>query len=103
MKSIPAKASTMFCKTKEENSKRDSSFELQFTLGGKFYAYGFSAHLQDKKIKSEWLYELYQNGSAKTLFERENRGKPKMGLYTENAFVHRLCWCRDGDCISDPV
>ena len=79
MKSIPAKASTMFCKTKEENSKRDSSFELQFTLGGKFYAYGFSAHLQDKRIKSEWLYELYQNGSAKTLFERENREKPKLG------------------------
>lgn len=79
MKSIPAQASTMFCKTKEENSKRNSSFELQFTLDGKFYAYGFSVHLQERKITAEWLYELYQNGSAKPLFERENSGKPQLG------------------------
>ena len=79
MKSIPAKSSTMFCKTKEENSKRNSNFEIQFTLSGKFYAYGFSVYLQENKIVSEWLYELYQNGSAKTLFERENGEKPKLG------------------------
>lgn len=79
MKSIPAQAFTMFCKTREENSKRNSSFELQFTLGGKFYAYGFSVYLQERKITAEWLYELYQNGSAKTLFERENGKKPQLG------------------------
>lgn len=79
MKSIPAQAATMFCKTKEESSKRNSSFELQFTLGGKFYAYGFSVLLQERKIASEWLYELYQNGSAKMLFERENGEEPQLG------------------------
>lgn len=79
MKSMPAQAATMFCKTREENSKRNSSFEIQFTLDGKFYAYGFSALLQERKIVSEWLYELYQNGSAKTLFERENGEKPQLG------------------------
>lgn len=77
--SIPIQASTMFCKSKEENAKRNSSFELQFTLGGKFYAYGFSIHLQERKIKEEWLYELYQNGSAKTLFERVYGKKPTLG------------------------
>lgn len=81
-KSMPAQASTMFCKTKEENSKRDSNFELQFTLGEKFYAYGFSAHLFERKITGEWLYELYQNGSAKALFQRENGEKPKLGNIT---------------------
>ena len=79
MKSMPAKSATMFCKTKEENSKRNSNFEIQFTLDGKFYAYGFSVYLQENKIVSEWLYELYQNGSAKTLFERENGKKPMLG------------------------
>ena len=78
MKSMPAKSATMFCKTKEENSKRNSNFEIQFTLSGKFYAYGFSVYLQENKIVSEWLYELYQNGSAKTLFERED-GKTTLG------------------------
>lgn len=79
MKSIPAQASTMFCKTRKENSKRNSSFELQFTLDGKFYAYGFSVYLQERKITAEWLYELYQNGSMKTLFERESGEKPQLG------------------------
>lgn len=79
MKSMPAQASTMFCKTKEENAKRNSSFELQFTIDDRFYAYGFSANLQERKISQEWLYELYQNGSAKTLFEREEGEKPQLG------------------------
>jgi AAA15 family ATPase/GTPase len=87
MKSIPAQAYTMFCKTKEENSKRNSSFELQFTLGGKFYAYGFSVHLQERKITAEWLYELYQKGTAKTLFERENEEKPRLG---SEVFIDKL-------------
>lgn len=78
-KSMPASATTMFSKTKEENSKRTSSFELQFTAEGKFYAYGFTAYLQERKITEEWLYELYQNGSSKTLFERECGEKPKIG------------------------
>lgn len=77
--SIPVFASTMFCKTKEENSKRESNFELQFTLEGKFYAYGFSVYLQKRKITAEWLYELYEDGSAKTLFERKNSESPKLG------------------------
>lgn len=79
MHSIPLKATTMFCKTSEENAKRNSSFELQFTLKGKFYAYGFSIHLQERKIKEEWLYELYQNGTAKPLFEREGGKRPELG------------------------
>ena len=69
----------MFCKTREENAKRNSSFEIQFTLDGKFYAYGFCLYLQERKVVAEWLYELYQNGSAKTLFERENGEKPQLG------------------------
>jgi AAA15 family ATPase/GTPase len=78
-KAIPAQATTMFCKSKEANSKKSSTFEIQFTTNGKFYAYGFSLILQERKVLSEWIYELYQNGSAKTLFERQQGQKPRIG------------------------
>ncbi len=66
----------MFCKNRQENKERESSFEIQITVGDKFYAYGFSAVLSRRKVTGEWLYELYQNGSAKCLFEREGSKRP---------------------------
>ena len=78
-KAIPAEATDKFCKVSECNSHRPSLFELQFTLGEKFYAYGFSLMLSTRTIESEWLYELYQNGAQKTLFEREKGKKPVIG------------------------
>ena len=32
--------------------------------------------MSKRKITSEWLYELYQNGSARCLFEREGNKRP---------------------------
>ena len=78
-KAIPMEATDKFCKTNELNSTKPSLFELQFTLGDKFYAYGFSLILSTRTIESEWLYELYQNGAQKTLFEREKGKKPVIG------------------------
>ena len=78
-KAIPVESMTMFCKTSESNSVRPSLFEIQFTINDKFYAYGFSLILSERTIHSEWLYELYQNGSSKALFEREAGHKPKLG------------------------
>lgn len=66
----------MFCKNRQENKERESSFEIQITVDDKFYAYGFSAVLSRRKVTGEWLYELYQNGSAKCLFEREGSKRP---------------------------
>ena len=79
VKSIPTNATTMFCKSKKENEKKPSTFELQFSLNEKFYAYGFSLVLSERKVVSEWLYELFQNGSSKALFERESGCKPVVG------------------------
>ena len=73
---IPMEATQMFCKNKEENKERESNFELQLTVDDKFYAYGFSAILSKRKITGEWLYELYQNGTARCLFERTGSKKP---------------------------
>ncbi len=60
-----------FCRNKEENKNKESFFELQFTVGERFYAYGFSAILSQRKITEEWLYELLQDGNANQLFLRK--------------------------------
>lgn len=67
--------SRYFCKTKQENETRESVFEVQFSIGDSFYAYGFSAILSQMVITGEWLYELYQNNKAKCIFERGKDGR----------------------------
>ena len=86
-KTIPAKATTMFCKTKEENANLPSTFEITFIKGNKVYAYGFSAILQERKIVEEWMYELYNNGTAKTLFEKRAGKKPEIGELVRKGLV----------------
>ncbi len=78
-RSIPINASTCFCKNKEENRTKPSTFEIQFSIGDAFYAYGFSIVLDTRKVTEEWLYQLYQNGSTRLLFEREKGKKPILG------------------------
>lgn len=73
---IPMDAVQLFCKNREENREKESSFEVQITVGDKFYAYGFSVVLSKRRITAEWLYELYQNGTARLVFERENNKRP---------------------------
>ena len=68
-----------FCRKEESNAERESSFELRFTVGDSFYAYGFSAILKERKVKEEWLYELLQDGSSKKLFLREGGDAPSLG------------------------
>lgn len=76
---IPLEAVEWYCKNREENKTRKSTFEIQFTIDDKFFAYGFSAILSERKITDEWLYELYQEGTAKRLFEREENQRPELG------------------------
>ncbi len=73
---IPLWGTRCFCRINPENEGRDSVFEIQMEIDGKFYAYGFSAILFRRTITGEWLYELYQNGSAKCIYEREKSAKP---------------------------
>ncbi|XCP85727.1 AAA family ATPase [Roseburia hominis] len=73
---LPVWGAKYFCRNDKENEKRDSIFEIQMEIDGKFYAYGFSATLADCRMTGEWLYELYQNGGSKCIFEREERAKP---------------------------
>ena len=76
---LSIESAKMFCKNKKENEERESSFEIQFTYNDKFYAYGFSAILSQRKFTGEWLYELFRNGSAHCLFERTGKCRPVLG------------------------
>ena len=67
---LPVNCMQLFCRNRKENEQRESSFELQFSVGDSFYAYGFSVILSKRVICGEWLFELRQNGSAKRIFER---------------------------------
>jgi hypothetical protein len=79
MEGLPINSINDFCRNNEENKNRESVFELQFTVGDNFYAYGFSTILSQRKITEEWLYELMQDGSARNLFIREGSSTPKLG------------------------
>jgi hypothetical protein len=79
MEGLPVNSVNDFCRNKAENRDRESFFELQFTVGDKFYAYGFSAVLSQRRITEEWLYELMQDGRAHNLFIREGSKAPVLG------------------------
>lgn len=79
MEGLPMGSVNDFCRNAEENKTRKSVFELQFTVGDTFYAYGFSAILSRRQITEEWLYELMQGGGARQLFIREGNKAPSLG------------------------
>lgn len=79
MEGLPLESVDDYCRNKDSNKDRESVFELQFTVGDKFYAYGFAAVLSKRKITEEWLYELMQDGNANNLFSRSGGNMPKLG------------------------
>lgn len=79
MEGLPVGCANEFCRNEKANKTRESVFELQFTAGDTFYAYGFSAILSQRKITEEWLYELMQDGGARQLFMREGSEAPVLG------------------------
>lgn len=69
-----------------ENRNLPSSFEFEIRLGKKCYAYGFKAILSQKKIHSEWLYDI-NSKKEKMIFERvveENSFKKNISNLSEN-------------------
>lgn len=79
MEGLPVNSVNDFCRNNMNNKGRESVFEIQFTIGDTFYAYGFSAILSQRKITEEWLFELMQDGTAHNLFIREGDKAPTLG------------------------
>ena len=86
---IPVEASNDFCRNTENNKEIPSSFEIQFTIDNKFYVYGFRVILNKRKVVEEWLYELFQNGELKVLFERDGEKAPTLGARVSASEVER--------------
>lgn len=76
---IPLGTDSMFCKLAKENETKNSLFEIEMAIDGKFYDYGFEILLNNRKIKSEWLYELKAGGESTCIYEVDN-GKPVLKL-----------------------
>ena len=76
---LPLWSIDAFCRNSKRNQNRESQFEIQFSVDGKFYAYGFTAVLSRHKIIDEWLYELQTEG-ASVIFQRS---KDKINLGTD--------------------
>ncbi|MHB1454275.1 MAG: AAA family ATPase [Saccharofermentanales bacterium] len=71
---LPAKLGTRAFKLDPDYIKKPSYFEFEILLGGKCYAYGFEAMLDDNSFVSEWLLELNPTGTEKVVFSRDVAG-----------------------------
>ena len=77
---LPKGHTEMYCKIDEANKTKESYFELEIMLNGKYYAYGFEVILNQSKFVSEWLIELTSDNKEKLIFSRDiNNGKYEFG------------------------
>lgn len=69
-------ASNYYCKIDEKGIQSDTTIDVQFEMNGKFFDYGFSAVLAERRITAEWLYVLRPcsgNGwNSDLLFDRRD-------------------------------
>lgn len=53
-----------------KNKNIYTTFEYEFLLNNKCYAYGFNIYLNKKEIAGEWLYDISSSSNEKLIFER---------------------------------
>lgn len=68
--------SEKYYKLKVENAELPTKFEYDLKIGDRYYGYGFTVNLKDKKVLNEWLVELKPEGDI-LLYEREVSSKHK--------------------------
>lgn len=59
-----------YYKLDKENVNLPTKFEYDLKIKDKYYGYGFSVNLRDKKVLNEWLVELNRD-EDKVIYERE--------------------------------
>jgi len=67
---LPEGYTDKYCKVNDENKDKESYFELEIMLDGKYYSYGFEVILNKGKFTSEWLIELTSDNREKIIFSR---------------------------------
>ena len=71
LKGLPEGHTDRYCKINPTNQDKESYFELEILLNGRYYAYGFEVILSQSKFVSEWLVELNTDNSEKIIFQRD--------------------------------
>lgn len=64
---IKVNLANLYCRIKDSNKNKISSFEYEIKIDNRFYAYGFDLMLSKNSIKAEWLYELDKNKNKEVL------------------------------------
>ncbi|KMP24516.1 ATP-binding protein [Bacillus wiedmannii] len=59
-----------YFRLKSDTAIKPTTFEYEFNIGMKYYAYGFNLLLSESKITGEWLYELKPSGES-LIYERD--------------------------------
>ncbi len=72
---VPLWAMDWFSKSSEGNRKKETILEIQFSTGDEFYAYGFSAILNERRITGEWLFGLNSRSGHTKLLKRVRDGQ----------------------------
>lgn len=80
---IPRNSFNSYSKVSKGNIKKNSSFEFEIMINGKYYAYGFQVLLDEQLIKAEWLYEINKTGKDKEVFTRD----VEKGHYSINKYI----------------
>lgn len=77
---LPEGYTDQYCKVSDGNRDKESYFELELTLGNKYYAYGFEVILNQGKFTSEWLIELAPDNRERIIFSRDiEKGTYELG------------------------
>ena len=64
---IKVNLANLYCRIKDSNKNKISSFEYEIKIDNRFYAYGFDLMLSKNSIQAEWLYELDKNKNKEVL------------------------------------
>lgn len=64
---IKANLANLYCRIKDSNKNKISSFEYEIKINNRFYAYGFDLMLSKNSIQAEWLYELDKSKDKEVL------------------------------------
>lgn len=95
---IPNGFTELYCKVDPSNKEKESYFETEISINGKYYSYGFEIVLNKGMITSEWLVEISEK-NEKMIFERNikagvfefgNRFKNKKVLNTLNIYANDI-------------
>lgn len=76
-----------YCRTGNGLADKESVFDIQISIDGKSYDYGFGCILKTMQITSEWLYEL--GNPSKLIFERNVGNNIKIGEALEKNSIDK--------------